>query len=82
LEEYCGCQRSELVRGFIDAMTRAEDGKKPIEMQAHDPPRYVGDMLAWIHQTVPSEIEALDQLLAKCNYNVGSDESANPDGNL
>lgn len=66
LEEYCGSQRSELVRGFIDAMTRAEDGKKPIEMQAHDPPRYVGDMLAWVHQNVPSEIEALDNLLAKC----------------
>ncbi|CAG0912970.1 unnamed protein product [Notodromas monacha] len=71
IEEYCTYQRNEMVRGFIDAMTREDEGRKPIEMQAHDPPRYVGDMLAWVHQTVPSEIEALDQLLSKCKEGVG-----------
>lgn len=34
-------------------------------MQAHDPLRYVGDMLAWIHQAVASEREYLGQLLSE-----------------
>lgn len=35
---------------------------KPIEFQAHDPLRYVGDMLAWVHSTTVSEREALEVL--------------------
>ncbi|WQF85138.1 Putative oligomeric Golgi complex subunit 6 protein [Colletotrichum destructivum] len=35
---------------------------KPIEMAAHDPLRYVGDMLAWIHSATVSEREALEAL--------------------
>jgi methyl-accepting chemotaxis protein len=35
---------------------------KPIEMTAHDPLRYVGDMLAWIHSAAVSEREALEVL--------------------
>ncbi|CBQ71398.1 related to conserved oligomeric Golgi complex component 6 [Sporisorium reilianum SRZ2] len=34
----------------------------PIELHAHDPLRYVGDMLAWIHQSVASEREFLTAL--------------------
>ena len=35
---------------------------KPIELFAHDPLRYVGDMLAWTHSTSVSEREALEAL--------------------
>jgi hypothetical protein len=35
---------------------------KPLEMSAHDPLRYVGDMLAWAHSAVVSEREALEVL--------------------
>lgn len=35
---------------------------KPIEFSAHDPLRYVGDMLAWVHSTTVSEREALEAL--------------------
>jgi hypothetical protein len=35
---------------------------KPIELVAHDPLRYVGDMLAWIHSATVSEREALEVL--------------------
>lgn len=35
---------------------------KPIDMTAHDPLRYVGDMLAWIHSAAVSEREALEVL--------------------
>ncbi|KAI0148519.1 oligomeric complex COG6 [Xylariaceae sp. FL1272] len=33
---------------------------KPIELAAHDPLRYVGDMLAWAHSATVSEREALE----------------------
>jgi hypothetical protein len=36
---------------------------RAIEMHAHDPLRYVGDMLAWIHQTAASEAEFLFSLI-------------------
>ncbi|POS84197.1 hypothetical protein EPUL_002956, partial [Erysiphe pulchra] len=35
---------------------------KPIELTAHDPLRYIGDMLAWIHSATVSEKEALEVL--------------------
>ena len=35
---------------------------KPIELVAHDPLRYVGDMLAWTHSATVSEREALEML--------------------
>lgn len=35
---------------------------KPIEMAAHDPLRYVGDMLAWTHSATVGEKESLEVL--------------------
>jgi hypothetical protein len=35
---------------------------KPIEFQAHDPLRYIGDMLAWAHSATVSERESLETL--------------------
>ncbi|KAL6721184.1 Golgi transport complex subunit 6 [Lecanora helva] len=35
---------------------------KPIEVYAHDPLRYIGDMLAWTHSATVSEHEALETL--------------------
>ncbi|KAK7745963.1 Golgi transport complex subunit 6 [Cytospora paraplurivora] len=35
---------------------------KPIELAAHDPLRYVGDMLAWVHSAAVSERESLEIL--------------------
>ena len=35
---------------------------KPIDVYAHDPLRYVGDMLAWTHSATVSEREALETL--------------------
>ncbi|KZF21870.1 oligomeric complex COG6 [Xylona heveae TC161] len=53
---------------FYTALTgiASEGGKqssvKPIELYAHDPLRYVGDMLAWTHSAAVSEREALEVL--------------------
>uniref|UniRef100_A0A4W3K231 Conserved oligomeric Golgi complex subunit 6 n=1 Tax=Callorhinchus milii TaxID=7868 RepID=A0A4W3K231_CALMI len=65
LDEFGTARRSAVVRGFIDALTRGGSGgmPRPIEMHAHDPLRYVGDMLAWLHQATASEKEHLEALL-------------------
>ncbi|KAI0015839.1 conserved oligomeric complex COG6 [Xylariomycetidae sp. FL0641] len=39
-----------------------DNSVKPIELVAHDPLRYVGDMLAWAHSATVSEREALEVL--------------------
>ncbi|EZF30783.1 hypothetical protein H109_06472 [Trichophyton interdigitale MR816] len=53
---------------FHHALTIALSGEgpdantKPIEFSAHDPLRYVSDMLAWVHSATVSEREALEAL--------------------
>lgn len=58
-----------LTEAFQRALTDSVSGSsgrtndsKPIEFSAHDPLRYVGDMLAWIHSAAVSEREALEVL--------------------
>ncbi|KAK9499850.1 hypothetical protein O3M35_002809 [Rhynocoris fuscipes] len=65
---YCTHRRSVLVRIFVDALTKGGPGgtPRPIEMSAHDPQRYISDMLAFLHQAVPSERENLAILLSAC----------------
>ncbi|KAM8903272.1 conserved oligomeric Golgi complex subunit 6 [Spinachia spinachia] len=65
LDEFGTARRCAVVRGFIDALTRGGLGgtPRPIEMHSHDPMRYVGDMLAWLHQATASEKEHLQALL-------------------
>lgn len=57
---------SILANAFMSALTMGAGPPTylpgPIELHAHDPIRYVGDMLAWIHQTVASEREFLTSL--------------------
>eukprot|EP00727_Mastigamoeba_balamuthi_P009277 m51a1_g4972 Conserved oligomeric Golgi complex subunit 6 (661) ;mRNA; f:10338-12531 len=65
--EELGAQRGRAVaRGFTAALTVGGPGgaPRPIEMHAHDPLRYVGDMLAWVHQAVASEYEFVASLLS------------------
>ncbi|XP_054852884.1 conserved oligomeric Golgi complex subunit 6 isoform X1 [Eublepharis macularius] len=65
LDEFATARRSTVVRGFIDALTRGGPGgtPRPIEMHSHDPLRYIGDMLAWLHQATASEKEHLEAML-------------------
>ncbi len=71
LDEYCTARRASLARAFIDALTVGGHGgtPRPIEWHAHDPQRYVGDMLAWLHQATPSENENIHALLKFCPDN-------------
>ncbi|XP_061684304.1 conserved oligomeric Golgi complex subunit 6 [Syngnathoides biaculeatus] len=76
LDEFGTSRRNAVVRGFIDALTRGGPGgiPRPIEMHSHDPMRYVGDMLAWLHQATASEKEHLEALLKQVTLQ-GMDDS-------
>uniref|UniRef100_A0AAV1V4K4 Conserved oligomeric Golgi complex subunit 6 n=1 Tax=Peronospora matthiolae TaxID=2874970 RepID=A0AAV1V4K4_9STRA len=58
-ESFVTSRRSLLVRRFITALTVGGPHgiPRPIEMHAHDPVRYCGDMLAWVHQSIATENE-------------------------
>ncbi|TFY57091.1 hypothetical protein EVJ58_g7236 [Rhodofomes roseus] len=57
-------RQDTLLTAFTNALTRGGPGglPRPIEMHAHDPLRYVGDMLAWVHQAIAAEREFLESL--------------------
>ncbi|KAJ6926885.1 hypothetical protein NC651_011090 [Populus alba x Populus x berolinensis] len=65
-EYFVGNMRhNALFRRFISALPRGGPGgmPRPIEVHAHDPLRYVGDMLGWLHQALASERELVLVLL-------------------
>lgn len=64
-EEVANLRHNALFRRFISALTRGGPGglPRPIEVHAHDPLRYVGDMLGWLHQALASERELVVALL-------------------
>ena len=66
-EEVATARHNVLFRRFIAALTKggAGGGQKPIEMHANDPRRYVGDMLAWLHQALASERELMRALFGE-----------------
>ncbi|KAB2575514.1 Conserved oligomeric Golgi complex subunit 6 [Lasiodiplodia hormozganensis] len=67
LDFFAEAREHTLSDAFYNALTGAaadvgSSTAKPIEFYAHDPLRYVGDMLAWVHSTTVSEREALEVL--------------------
>ncbi|KAH7835466.1 hypothetical protein Vadar_026331 [Vaccinium darrowii] len=64
-EEVANMRHNAMFRRFISALTRGGPGglPRPIEVHAHDPLRYVGDMLGWLHQALASERELVLVLL-------------------
>lgn len=68
LDFFSESRENTLSDAFYTALTgtsangTSDPNVKPIELVAHDPLRYVGDMLAWIHSATVSEREALEVL--------------------
>lgn len=66
LDSFAEARETILSDSFHAALTGSSSDAhivtKPIEFQAHDPLRYIGDMLAWAHSTTVSEREALENL--------------------
>ena len=59
-------RQTAVLNAFLEALTRGGPGglPRPIELHAHDPTRYVGDMLAWVHQVMAGEREFLESLFS------------------
>jgi hypothetical protein len=68
LDFFAEARETILSDAFYTALTgtsvngERDTSVKPIELVAHDPLRYVGDMLAWTHSATVSEREALEVL--------------------
>jgi conserved oligomeric Golgi complex subunit 6 len=65
LDSFAETREHILSDSFYTALTGSSESlpsAKPIEFYAHDPLRYVGDMLAWAHSATVSEREALEVL--------------------
>eukprot|EP00903_Cladosiphon_okamuranus_P006045 g5962.t1 len=75
-ESIVNMRRKLLVQRFVMALTSGQSSVRPIEMQAHDPVRYVGDILAWVHQAVAMEKELVAAL-----FGGGSSKSGSGGGN-
>ena len=61
-------RQAALLASFMGALTTVSGtggaGSRPIELHAHDALRYIGDMLAWVHQAIAAEREFLEALLS------------------
>jgi len=68
MDSFADAREHVLSDSFFTALTGSshsgttDTSVKPIELVAHDPLRYVGDMLAWIHSAAVGEREALEVL--------------------
>ena len=68
LDSFAEARERKLSDGFLNALsgsqsdTEAVKAANPIEYSAHDPLRYIGDMLAWVHSAAVSEKDALEVL--------------------
>ena len=69
MDELAAARHDAVARAFLNALTRGGPGgtPRPIELQAPDPLRYVGDMLAWVHQACAGEKEMLESLFQRNN---------------
>ncbi|KAG1561475.1 hypothetical protein G6F47_001606 [Rhizopus delemar] len=65
LDDLASARHDAVAHAFLNALTRGGGTSRPIELQAPDPLRYVGDMLAWIHQACAGEKEMLETLFRK-----------------
>ncbi|KAJ6229184.1 component of oligomeric golgi complex 6 [Anaeramoeba flamelloides] len=65
IEELAKSRSEGILKGFITALTiGGENGTPaPIEIHSHDAVRFIGDMLAWTHQSLASEKELISWLL-------------------
>jgi conserved oligomeric Golgi complex subunit 6 len=76
-------RRSQLVQKFVVALTQGgPSGQvfRAIDLHAHDAVRYVGDMLAWMHQAVASEEEFLEAVFGEARDGSKSSDKAGSRG--
>ncbi|WBW72243.1 Golgi transport complex peripheral subunit Cog6 [Schizosaccharomyces osmophilus] len=67
-------RQQNLHSAYVTALTRGDalSSSKPIELSAPDTMRFIGDLLAWIHQTIVNEKELIDSIFAARRQQVNS----------
>eukprot|EP00116_Pleurobrachia_bachei_P013695 sb/3473957/ len=78
LGEVTKTRRAALLRMFINSLTKGSGGKA-IELSSHDPVRYCGDLLAWLHQNIATERDFLVNLLPTSGDIATALTTVNPD---
>jgi len=74
LELIASSRRTEVTRRFLLALTSGYGGMAPLEMRAHDPVGYVGDMLAFAFRAFRVEGELVKTLFLSDKEADGNDE--------
>ena len=78
LELVASGRRTEVTRRFLLALTSGYGGMAPLEMKAHDPVSYVGDMLAFAFRAFRVEGDLVRTLLV---WNDGDKDEENKEEN-
>ena len=78
LELIAASRRSEETRKFLLALTSGYNGRSPIEMKAHDPVNYVGDMLAFCFQSCSVEADVAKGLVVVSDESTEEDDEFGP----
>ena len=76
-------RRSQLVQKFIVALTQGGGSGhifRAIDLLSHDANRYIGDMLAWMHQVIASEEEFLEAVFGNAAQNSQPSMNDHEDG--
>ncbi|KAJ3103761.1 Golgi transport complex subunit 6 [Phlyctochytrium planicorne] len=65
VDEISQMRQAAIARAFLEALTQGGPNglPRPIEIHAHDPLRYIGDMLGWLHQACVSERDLIEGIL-------------------
>ncbi|KAI8854731.1 oligomeric Golgi complex subunit 6 [Chytridium lagenaria] len=73
VDEISHIRQGAVARAFLEALTQGGPNglPRPIEIHAHDPLRYTGDMLGWLHQTCVSERDLVESILSIKSDSVG-----------
>jgi conserved oligomeric Golgi complex subunit 6 len=88
MDLFAGAREQVLSDAFFTALTGTsasgitDRSVKPIELVAHDPLRYVGDMLAWVHAASVGEREALEVLFVADGGELAKDIQAGRDAEV
>ncbi|KAK5080783.1 Golgi transport complex subunit 6 [Exophiala xenobiotica] len=83
LDSFAEARQSTVSDAFQKALTDSTMGTaRAIDFSTHDPLRYIGDMLAWVHSATVSEMEALEGLFIsdadEISQGLHSGKSADP----
>ncbi|CAK9003847.1 unnamed protein product [Durusdinium trenchii] len=69
LRDIARVRKQALQQRFLEALSQGDAlGARPIELQAADPVRFVGEMFAWLLEHVVIEKEALGSLISKDSH--------------